>query len=83
MGNVAQTYSTLGMYSEALDMFESVVEFNDRVDGNTPDLGEGHKVLPPLLESVLELRRRVLPADHPGIGEGHKLFSFLPHFILL
>ena len=22
-------------------------------------------------ESVLELRRRVLPADHPDIGEGH------------
>ncbi len=22
-------------------------------------------------ESVLEFRRRVLPADHPDIGEGH------------
>ena len=22
-------------------------------------------------ESVLEFRRRVLPADHPSIGEGH------------
>ncbi len=24
-------------------------------------------------ESVLEFRRRVLPADHPDIGEGHVL----------
>ncbi len=81
MGNVAQMYSALGRHSEALAMFESVVEFNDRVDGNTPDLGEGHKVFPPLLESVLELKRRLLPADHPDIGEGQKLF-FLSHFVL-
>ncbi len=27
-----------------------------------------------MLESVLEFRRRVLPADHPDIGEGHKFF---------
>jgi hypothetical protein len=53
-------------------MFESVIEFNNGVSGDTPDLGEGHKALPPLLESVLELRRRLLPADHPDIGEGHK-----------
>ena len=26
-----------------------------------------------MLESVLEFRRRVLPADHPDIGEGHVL----------
>ncbi len=81
MGNVAQTYSALGRHSEALAMFESVVEFNHRVPGNTPDLGEGHKVFPPLLESVLELKRRLLPADHPDIGEWHKLF-FLSHFVL-
>ncbi len=29
-------------------------------------------------ESVLEFRRRVLPADHPDIGEGHALFLFSP-----
>ena len=26
-----------------------------------------------MMESVLEVRRRVLPADHPDIGEGHAL----------
>ena len=43
MGNVAQMYSALGRHSEALAMFES----------------------------VLELRRRLLPADHPDIGQSH------------
>ena len=33
-------------------------------------------------ESVLEFRRRVLPADHPDIGEGHKFFLFHSPFAL-
>jgi hypothetical protein len=31
-------------------------------------------------ESVLEFRRRVLPADHPDIGEGRDL-GVLPHVL--
>ena len=83
MKNLAQTYSALGRYSEALAMFESVLEFAYRIPGNTPDLGEGHKVFPPLWESVLELRRRLLPEDHPDTGEGHRSFPFLSHSIFL
>ena len=42
MGNLAQTYSSLGRRVDALAMNERVLEF----------------------------QRRVLPADHPDIGEG-------------
>jgi hypothetical protein len=42
MGNLAETYSTLGRHADALAMKERVLEF----------------------------RRRVLPSDHPEIGEG-------------
>jgi hypothetical protein len=42
MGNLAETYSTLGRHADALAMKERVLEF----------------------------RCRVLPADHPDIGEG-------------
>ena len=52
MGNVAQTYSTLGRHSEALAMFES----------------------------VLELRRRVLPAGHHDIGQS-LFFGVLPYML--
>ena len=34
------------------------------------DLGRHSDALA-MEESVLEFRRRVLPADHPSIGEGH------------
>ncbi len=40
--NVARTYSALGRHTDALAMFEQVLEFY----------------------------RRVLPANHPSIGEG-------------
>jgi hypothetical protein len=36
------------------------------------ELGRHSEVLA-LRESVLEFRRRMLPADHPDIGEGHVL----------
>ena len=42
MSNLAQTYSALGRYADALAIEEKVLEF----------------------------RRRVLPANHPDIGEG-------------
>jgi hypothetical protein len=40
--------------------------------GTYSDLGRHAEALA-MLESVLELYRRVLPADHPDIGEGHVL----------
>ena len=52
MKNLAQTYSALGRYSEALAMFESVLEFAYRIPGNTPDLGEGHRSFPFLSHSI-------------------------------
>ncbi len=55
MSNLAQTYSTLGKHSDALAMFES----------------------------VLELRRRVLPADHPDIGQSHFLECCRICFLLI
>jgi hypothetical protein len=45
MGNLASTYSDLGRHTDALAMFERMLEF----------------------------RRRVLPANHPDIGEGWAL----------
>jgi hypothetical protein len=65
---MAQTYSALGRHPDALAMFENVLELFDRVLPDRPDMGEGHAIYPPLYENMLELRRRVLSADHPDIG---------------
>ena len=43
MGNIAVSYSKLGMHEEALAMQERVLEFRRRVlFGNHPDIGEWH-----------------------------------------
>jgi len=83
MANIAHTYSALGRHSEALAMFETVLEFFDRVPPDLPDMGEGHKIYPPLYENVLELRRRVLPADHPDIAMACHNLSHSYHINML
>jgi hypothetical protein len=61
----AASCEEMGAKVEAMDWYQTLAYV-------LSDQGRNNEAIE-MLESVLEIRRRVLPADHPDIGEGHVL----------
>jgi hypothetical protein len=61
----AASCEEMGANTEAMDWYETLARVLN-------DQGRYNEAIA-MLESVLQFRRRVLPADHPDIGEGHVL----------